>query len=187
MGAEHISGPVYILMLVTILLLACQVGNLQHQNIQTVWSKSRVICYAGMHTFCLHCSHHSLYFLAIPVLCDYFHDATVTALTLIDVGIRPINPSKSMTQYLWFVVHYTMVLPDNLLDTTMTALRLIIIFMIIIHEIMSDQRKGRPYMNTAVHEVSVKSLPVSAMWCVCWYAHHSITSWISFPLICTDA
>ena len=106
-----------------------------------------------------------LYFLATPTLCDCFHDATVKALTPVDVAIeiRPINPSKPMIQYPWFVVHYTMLLPDNLLDTTMTALRVLIIFMIIIHELMSDQQKSRPYMYTTVHAVSVKSLSVSAM------------------------
>ena len=56
-----------------------------------------------------------------------------------------------MIQYLWFVVHYTMLLPDNLLDTTMTALRGLIIFMIIIHELMSNQQESGPYMYTTVH------------------------------------
>ena len=64
-----------------------------------------------------------LYFSATPTLCDCFHDATVRALTPVDVAlqIRPINPSKPRIQYSRFLVHYTMLLPDNLLDTTMTG------------------------------------------------------------------
>ena len=57
-----------------------------------------------------------------------------------------------------------MLLPDNLLDTRMTAPSvLIIIFMISIHELPSDQSKGRPYMYTTVDAVSFKSLSLSAM------------------------
>ena len=66
-----------------------------------------------------------------------------------------------MIQYSWFVVHYTVLLPGNLLDTAMKALRVLIILMIIIHELMSDQQKSRPY--TTVQAVSVKSLCRSAM------------------------
>ena len=60
-----------------------------------------------------------------------------------------------MIQYSWFDVRYTILLPDNLLDTTMTALlpdnlldttmtalRVLIIFMITIHELISDQQKS---------------------------------------------
>ena len=75
-----------------------------------------------------------------------------------------------MIQCSWFVVYYSMLWPDNLLDTTMTAIRLLIIFMRIIHELMRDQQKRRPHMHTAVHAVSVKSQLVSAMWCV-WKPH----------------
>ena len=57
-----------------------------------------------------------------------------------------------MIQYSWSLVHgSTIPLPNNLLYTTMTALRALIIFMIIIHELMSDQQKSRPYMHTTVH------------------------------------
>ena len=86
-----------------------------------------------------------------------------------------------MIQYSWFVVHYTMLLPDNLLETAMTALlpdnlletamtalRVLIIFTINIHELMSDKQKRAPYIYTTSHAVSVKSLSVSTMWCVCW-------------------
>ena len=68
-----------------------------------------------------------------------------------------------MIQYSWIAVHYTILLPDNLLDTRMTALRALIIFMTIIHELMSDQHKCRPYTYTTVHAVSVKSLSVSGV------------------------
>ena len=57
-----------------------------------------------------------------------------------------------MIQYPWFDVHYTMLLPNNLLDTTMTAPWVLIIFMIIIHEFTTVMQAG-----------SVKSLSVSAM------------------------
>ena len=76
-------------------------------------------------------------------------------------------------------MHYTMLLPDNLLHTTMTAARVLIIFMTIIPELISDQRKRRPYMYTTVHAVSVKSMSVSAMLCVSWYDECSITSGMS--------
>ena len=45
-----------------------------------------------------------------------------------------------MIHYPWFVVQYTMLLPDNVLDTEMTALRLLIIFMITIHELMANKQ-----------------------------------------------
>ena len=146
-SAAHTSAPVSILLHVTILLLVCQVGDSQHQNIQSALPRSRVICYAGMHT-CLHCSCHWLQFPTTPTLCDCFHDTTVRVLTPVDVAleIRPINPSKAMIQYSWFVVHYSMLLPDNLLDTTMTALRILIIFMTIIHELMmTNKNVGHTY------------------------------------------
>ena len=114
-----------------------------------------------------------IHFLATPTLCDFFHGATVTALTPADVAleVRPIDPSKHMIQRSWFVVHYAMLLTVKLLDTTMTSLRVLINFMIIIHELMSDQQKSRPYTTvhystlqyTTVHAVSVKSLSVSVM------------------------
>ena len=50
---------------------------------------------------------------------------------------RSIYLSKPMIKYSWMVVYYTMLLPDNLLDTTMTALRVPVISMIIIHELMT--------------------------------------------------
>ena len=56
-----------------------------------------------------------------------------------------------------------MLLPENFLDTTRTALRVLIIFLLTIRELMSDQQKSRPYMYTKVHAVFVKYLAVSAM------------------------
>ena len=47
-GASYIYVPVSISLYVITLLLICLVGDLQHQNIQTVWPRSRVICYARM-------------------------------------------------------------------------------------------------------------------------------------------
>ena len=68
----------------------------------------------GMNT-CLHGSRHVLSFLATPALCDCVYDATVRALSDVDVALemRPIIPSKPMIQYPWFVVHYTVILPEN--------------------------------------------------------------------------
>ena len=127
-----------------------------------------VICYAGINT-CLQCSCHLLHLFALPTPCDCFHDTTVRALTPVDVAleIRTINPSKTIIQDSWFVLHYTILLPDSLLYTTMTAVRVLIIFMIIIHVRYSDQQKRRSYMCATVHPVSVKSLSVSVILCVC--------------------
>ena len=123
-----------------------------------------MICYKGIHIR-LHCSRHLLYFSVAPALYDCFHDATGRALTPVDeaLEIRPRNLSKTMIRYSCFVLHYIMLLPDNFLDTTMTALRVLVIFMVIIHKFMSDQHKSRPYTYTTVHAVSVKSLSMSVV------------------------
>ena len=71
-----------------------------------------------------------------------------------------------MIQYSWFVVHYAMLLPDNLLDTTTAALRALIIFILIIHELVSNQQKSRPHMYTTVHAVSVKALGACRVMCL---------------------
>ena len=70
-------------------------------------------------------------------LCDCLHDAIAGALAPVDMPFQIISiyPSKPVNS--WFVVHYTMLLPHNLLDTTMTALRVLIIFLITIHELMT--------------------------------------------------
>ena len=47
-----------------------------------------------------------------------------------------------------------MLLPDNLLDTTMTALKVLIILMIISHELMSDQQKLVIHVHRSTFSVS---------------------------------
>ena len=133
--------------------------------------------------------HHLLYFSATPTLCDCFHDTTVGALTPVDMTleIRPINPSKPTILYSRFVVHYTMLLPDNLLDTTMAALRVLFIFMIIIHGLMSDQQKvGHTFTLQCMQCLSNHCQWVPCDVFVC-RPNTQLPVECRFALICTDA
>ena len=136
---------------------------------------------------CLHYSLHWLCFSSSPTLCD--HDATARPLTHVHVPleIRPKSPSKPMIQHPWFVVHYTLLLPDNLLDTTMTALRVLITFVIIIHELISNQQK-------VGHTCTLRYMQCLSnhyLWVPCdvfvGRPNTQLPVECLFPLICTDA
>ena len=85
-----------------------------------------------------------------------------------------------MIQYSWCVVHYTMPLHNNLLVTIVTARRALIIFMIIIYELMSDQQNGRPYMYTTY---LCQLVPCDVF---VGRPNTQLQFLMSFPLICTD-
>ena len=148
--AVHIALTVSTLLHFTILLIVCQVISTKTSRKCDWEGEWSVIC-LNTHLPPLHSP-----FSANTTLCDCFHDANVRALTPVDVAldISPINPSKPMIQYSWFVVHYTTLLPDNVLDTTMTILRVLIIFMIIIHDVMNDQQKVH-YSTCSVGQIIV--------------------------------